>query len=177
MIFLYLGLQKNSVACPATTYEPSEGPGLRITNPSVWIKEAPFFKHYLQYAKRSFINLTIFSWKQQTLFRWTLACIILKKFFIIIRGCLFKYVNFSQSLLCRQLSSLEVIDRRSLKPFAKSIRSFSEHCPILLSELCVYDLFHGFYKFLWFFYKYAIHIYDEISGLCIICCELFRWIS
>ena len=36
--------------------------------------------------------------------------------FFIIHGCLFKYVNLSHSLLCRQLPPVEIINRISLKP-------------------------------------------------------------
>ena len=34
--------QKILLHVPATIYEPSEEPDLRITNPSVWIKKAAF---------------------------------------------------------------------------------------------------------------------------------------
>ena len=51
--------QKIMLHVPATTYEPSEDPGLGITNPSVWIKEAVFSNITSSMLRGP---LSIFSW-------------------------------------------------------------------------------------------------------------------
>ena len=155
--------QKILLHVPATIYEPTEEPDLRITNPLAWIKKAAFSDITSSMLRETLSIL-------QSLADNNKPC-----FDELIYGCLFTYLNVSQSLLWGQLPPLEIVYRISLKPFSVIYEvlfqtlpdpCFSTVCWWLLSsvlemrEINMQSIF-----------------YNEISGLYIICCELIWWIS
>ena len=155
--------QKILLHVPATIYEPAEEPDLRITNPLAWIKKAAFSDITSSMLRETLSIL-------QSLADNNKPC-----FDELIYGCLFTYLNVSQSLLWGQLPPLEIVYRISLKPFSVIYEvlfqtlpdpRFSTVCWWLLSsvlemrEINMQSIF-----------------YNEISGLYIICCELIWWIS
>ena len=102
--------QKILLHVPATIYEPAEEPDLRITNPLAWIKKAAFSDITSSMLRETLSIL-------QSLADNNKPC-----FDELIYGCLFTYLNVSQSLLWGQLPPLEIVYRISLKPFFRNLR-------------------------------------------------------